>query len=234
MKRTLLSLALAAPLSAIAQHGVSLELGYVQPRYTPSPDNQWWQKDQDSSGRYKTNGMSVGLNFDLNPSWTASLRYVDLGRPRVDALAVTFPNDSRADLVPGTDTLRAECSTSYQSGCLYQWHTQSHIRGFEFDFAQKLFQIGTVRVDGKVGLLAYHMNQTAVWEPLGCRDNCPWRLTFNQSGNGLSPSWGAVVRWKYLYFMWDFKERIGEHMPVTANVKGRMEVKTFGLRIPLW
>jgi len=55
----------------------------------------------------------------------------------------------------------------------------------------------------------------------------------DQSAERITPMWGAVVRWKWLFASWESYENIGSHTPVTANVKGAVEVKTIGVRIPI-
>jgi len=213
--------------------GVSLDFGISDNRFTPSPDGQWYQKDQDGTGRYKTTAGTFGLSFDLNPVWTVGVHYVSLGRPHVDALAVAFPEDDRSKLVAGTNTTRPACNGSFTEACLYQWHTASYARGVNFSTSIRLFEVEGVRFDAKAGLYAHKLSQAAIVEPLGCRDNCPWRIQVDQSAERITPMWGGVVRWKWLFASWESYEGIGAHTPVTANVKGRVEVKTIGVRIPI-
>lgn len=222
-------------------HGVTLDLGFSDNRFTPSPDNQWYQKDQEHSSRYKAAGGTVGLSFDLNPAWTVGIHYVSLGRPHVDALAVAFPADDRAKMVAGVNTTRPACGAQYTEACLYQWHTAAYVRGLNFSTSFRLFEVEGVRFDAKLGAYVNQMSQAAIVEPLGCRDNCPWRIQVDQSVNRVSPMWGAVVRWKWLFVSWEAYEGIGgrpsipadRDQQITANVKGRVEVKTIGVRIPL-
>lgn len=231
-----------ATLAALAQQKMPIEpkrtsatadLGYSDCRFTASPDGQWYQKDQEHSSRYKAGCGTAGVSFYLNPAWSVGIHYVQLGRTNVEALAVAFPGDDRAQLVAGTNTTRAACNPSFGSGCLYQWHTGSFTRGVNFSTSFRMFEVEGVRFDAKVGAYFHKLSSTAVVEPLGCRDNCPWRITVDQSAQSVSPMWGAVVSWKWLYASWESYERIGAHTPVTANVKGSVEVKTIGVRIPL-
>lgn len=220
-------------LSFEAAPKVTLDAGYADCRHTPSPDGQWYQKDQDGTGRYKAGCGTFGFSGALNDDWTVGVHYVSLGRTRVDALAVAFPGDDRANMTSDINPRRAECSPQFAQGCLYQWHTGSFVRGVNFSLARKLFRIGDVRFDGKVGLYAHRLSSNAIVEPLGCRDNCPWRIQVDQSGERIKPMWGAVAKWKYFYASWEFYEGIGAHTPVTANIKGRADVKTIGVSIPL-
>lgn len=213
--------------------GVTLDIGISDNRATPSPDGQWYQKDQDGTGRYKTTAGTFGVSFDLNPAWTVGIHYVNLGRYHVDALAVAYPEDDRAKMAAGTNTTRPECNPQFAAACLYQWHTASYVRGINFSTSFKVFEVEGVRFDAKVGAFAHKLSSSAIVEPLGCRDNCPWRVQIDQSAERIAPMWGAVVSWKWLAFAWESYERIGEHTPVTANVKGRVEAKTILLRIPV-
>lgn len=212
---------------------VTADLGYADCRATPSPDGQWYQKDQDGTGRYKAGCGTFGFSAALNDDWTVGIHYVSLGRNRVDALAIAFPGDDRANMTAAIDPLRSACGATFTEGCKYQWHTGSFTRGLNFSLARRLFDFGPVRFDGKVGLYAHTLSSDAVVEPLGCRDNCPWRVLVDQSHNSIKPMWGAQVKWKYLFASWEFYEGIGAHTPVTANIKGRTEVKTIGVSIPL-
>lgn len=213
---------------------VSLDLGLSANRATPSPDGQWYQKDQDGTGLYKSTAGTFGASFYLNPAWTVGIHYVSLGRFHVDALAVAFPGDDRKNMTAGIDPLRAECRTPpFKAGCLDQWHTASYARGINLSTSFKMFEVEGVRFDAKVGLYTHKLTSAAIVEPLGCRDNCSWRVQVDQSAERISPMWGVVVRWKYLFASWESYERIGEHTPVTANIKGPVEVKTIGVRIPI-
>lgn len=232
----MLGVLIALGINSIAQEkksGITVDVGYSDNRFTASPDNQWYQKDQEHSSRYKSGGGTLGASFDLNPAWTVGIHYVQLGRTNVDALAVAFPGDDRANMTADINPRRAECSTSFKEGCIAQWHTTTYTRGLNFSFAHRLFDLGGVRFDGKVGLYAHRLSSHAIVEPLGCRDNCPWRIQVDQSAERIAPMWGVVARWKYLFFSWESYENIGVHTPVTANVKGSVEVKTIGVRIPL-
>ena len=220
-------------LSFEAAPRATLDAGYSDCRLPPSPDGQWYQKDQDGTGRYKAGCGTFGISAALNDDWTVGVHYVSLGRTQVDALAVAFPGDDRANMTADIDPRRPECSPQFAQGCLYQWHTGSFTRGVNFSIARRLFDLGPVRFDGKIGLYAHRLSSNAIVEPLGCRDNCAWRVQIDQSAERIAPMWGAVVKWKYFYFGWEFYERIGEHTPVTANIKGRAEVKTIGVRVPL-
>lgn len=212
---------------------VSLEAGYADCRATPSPDGQWYQKDQDRTSQYKAGCGTAGFSFSLNENWTAGIHFVSLGRTNVDALAIAFPGDARENMTADIDPLRAECQPSFHEGCKYQWHTRSFTRGLNFSLSRLLFKIGDARIEAKGGLYAHKLSSNAVYEPLGCRDNCAWRGTLDQSAERISPMWGVVLKWGYFYAGWELYERIGEHTPVTANIKGRTEVKTIGVRIPL-
>lgn len=214
--------------------GITLDFGLSDNRFTPSPDDQWRQKDQDGTGRYKTTAGTFGLSFELNPAWTVGIHYASFGRPHVDALAVAFPGDARENMTAAIDPKRADCQPQFNgNGCLYQWHTASYVRGVNFSTSFRMFEIEGVRFDAKVGLFAHKLSTSAIVEPLGCRDNCPWRVQVDQSAERISPMLGAVVRWKWIFASWESYERIGAHTPVTANVKGAVEVKTIGVRIPL-
>jgi len=216
-----------------SKSGVSLDLGYSDCRFTPAPDGQWYQKDQDHSSRYKAGCGTAGFSFDLTPGWTVGIHYVQLGRTRVDALAIAFPGDDRAKFDASTVPTRAECDRTWHDGCTYQWRSSSFTRGVNFSTSFRMFELGSVRFDAKVGAYAYKITQSSVVEPLNCRDDCAWRGVMEQNGKGLSPTWGGVVRWKFLYASWERYETVGDHMPVVANFKGPVEVKTIGVRIPL-
>lgn len=211
----------------------SADAGYSDCRYTASPDGQWYQKDQEHSSRYKAGCGTFGLGFKATEDFTLGVHYVQLGRTNVEALAVAFPGDNRALMTADIIPTRPACSPSFSAGCLYQWHTGSFTRGLNLSASYKLFDLGPVRFEGKGGLYFHKLSSTAVVEPLGCRDNCPWRVTVDQSAMSVGPMWGAVVRWKYFYASWESFERIGAHTQVTANVKGPVEVKTIGVSIPL-
>lgn len=209
---------------------VSLDAGYSDCRPTASPEGQWWQRDQDRTRQNKSGCGTFGASFALNDDWTAGIHFVSLGRTNMDADAIAFPGDDRANMTADIDPLRAECGVSFHEGCKLQWHTQTFTRGLNFSLTRLLFKIGDARIEAKGGLYAHKLSSHAVYEPLGCRDNCPWRGTLDQSAERISPMWGVVFKWGYFFAGWEFYERIGEHTPVTANIKGRAEVKTAGLR----
>lgn len=212
--------------------GMTFDSGYSDCRHTPSPDGQWYQKDQEHSNRYKAGCGTFGFSVALNSAWTVGVHYVSLGRVRTDALAVAYPDDDHSKLPAGINTRRSECNPSFKSSCLYQWHSSSFTRGANFSIARRLLDVGGVRFDGKVGLYVHRLSSNSIVEPLGCRDNCAWRVQIDQSGERVTPMYGVIASWKHFYAGWEFYERIGEHTPVTANVKGRVEMKTIGLRIP--
>ena len=212
---------------------ITADLGFANCRHTPSPDGQWYQKDQDHSNRYKGGCGTFGLSIPVSGNWTAGIHYVSLGRVETHALAVNFPGDDRANMTAEINPRRAECRESMKEGCLYQWHTGSSTHGLNFSASYLLFNLGDASIEAKGGLYVHKLSNAAVVEPLGCRDNCAWRGHLDQSATRIAPMWGGVVRWKWLYASWEFYERIGEHTPVTANIKGRVEVKTIGVSIPL-
>lgn len=218
-----------------AQSRLSLDAGYSDCRATPAPDGQWVQLDQPHDGsRYKAGCGTAGLSFKVNDSWTLGVHYVSLGRVETHAFAVTMPGDDLLYRNASLDSRRAECQPAFnENNCAYSWDTGSFTRGVNFSASRKLLNIGDVRIEGKGGLYVHKLSNHAVVTPIGCRDSCAWQINIDQSAERVSPMWGAVARWKYFYASWEFYERIGEHTPVTANIKGRTEVKTIGFSIPL-
>ncbi len=229
----LLLVAIALP-SYAAESGITFDAGYADCRFTPSPDGQWWQKDQDHSNRYKAGCGTLGFSARLNPAWTAGIHFVSLGRAETNALAVTCPGDDCAARDTTANIRRAECSTSFKDNCLYQWRGAGRAEGFNFSLRYHLFDMGKVRIEAKGGAFAHRLAWNEVVEPMGCMDNCSWRIQVDQrSSYRIAPMGGAVASWGYFYASWEFYGRIGEHTPVSAGVKGPVEVKTIGVMIPL-
>lgn len=211
---------------------VTLDTGYADCRSTSAPNGQYYQEDQDHSQQLKAGCGTGGFSIARGP-WTFGLHYVDLGTARTEATAIAFEGDDKAQFTAGTDPFRAECAAGIKGNCAYQFRTSNKVYGFNFSAARELFTIGEVRFDGKAGLYVHRLILHAQVEPTTCRDNCPWTYRMEQAATRITPTWGAVVRWKYFFASWEAYENIGVHSPVTAGIKGRTEVKTVGVSIPL-
>lgn len=211
---------------------VTADLGYADCRFTSAPDGQYYQKDQNHSQQLKAGCGLAGFSFARGP-WTFGLHYVDLGTARTEAVAIAFEGDEKANFPAGTDPYRSECVAGIKGNCAYQFRTSNKVYGFNFSAARELFKIGEVSFDAKAGLYLHRLVLHAQVEPTTCRDNCPWTFRMEQAATRITPTWGAVVRWKYFFASWEFYENIGNHTPVTAGIKGRSEVKTIGVSIPL-
>lgn len=210
----------------------TIDIGYSDNRFNSAPDGQYYQKDQNHSQQLKSGGGTFGLSFK-HESWTFGAHYVDLGTARTEATAIAFAGDARANFTAGTDPYRTECVEGLTGNCAYQFRTSNKVRGVNFSAARELFKIGEVSFDGKAGLYLHRLVLHAQVEPTTCRDNCPWTYRMEQAATRISPTWGGVVRWKYFYASWEAYENIGVHSPVTAGIKGRTDVKTIGVSIPL-
>ena len=223
---------LAAPV--YAESGVTFDAGYADCRFTPSPDGQWWQKDQQHSNRYKAGCGTLGFSAKLNPAWTAGIHFVSLGRAMTNALAVACDGDDCSKRDMTADLQRAECRDGFKANCLYQWRGAGRAEGVNFSLRYHLFDMGAVRIEAKGGAFAHRLAWNEVVEPMGCMDNCSWRIQIDQRSRYMvAPMGGVVASWGYLYASWEVYGRIGEHSPVSAGVKGPVEVKTIGVMIPL-
>lgn len=212
---------------------VSIEAGYADCRHTSAPDGQYYQKNQEFSQQLKSGCGKVGLSYKLSSDWILGVDYVSLGTARTEATAIAFAGDDASNFHAGTDAYRAECLSGPTGNCAYQFRTSNKVYGFNFSAAYRMFNLGPVEFYGKGGLYLHRLVLHAQVEPTTCRDNCPWTIRMEQAANRVTPMWGVVARWKYLYVSWERYENIGVHSPVTAGIKGSAEVKTIGVSIPL-
>lgn len=211
----------------------SADAGYSDCRYTSAPDGQYYQKNQDFSQQLKSGCGTAGLSYRLSPDWIFGLHYVSLGTARTEAYAIAFEGDDAAQFKVGTDPNRAECQEGVKGNCAYGFRTSNKVYGFNFSAAYRLFNVGDVEFYGKGGMYLHRLVLHAQVEPTTCRDDCAWTLRMEQAATRLTPTWGAMAKWKYFYASWERYENIGVHSPVTAGIKGSVEVKTIGVSIPL-
>lgn len=223
------------PRAAQATHDpqtlTTAELGYSDCRYTPSPNGQFWQSDSDHSSRYKSGCGRFGLGLQITPAWNLNAAWVNLGRTDVNALAWACPGDDCTRLVK---SVSPDCPQALKENCQYRFNSGAYARGLALGTRLRLFEAGPIKVEVLGGLYAHKLTSHAQVEPINCHDgpNCQRFSTLDQTAFRISPIWGASAQWKFLFVSWEAYENIGVHTPVTANVKGRVEVKTLGLRIP--
>lgn len=242
----LMGLLLALAIGAKAQHKSELsklmegqselkfELGVGQCRFGPSPDGMWWQKDQEHSNRYKTNGcIEWGVAGKVNPLFGWSLRWVDLGQAHTNALAIACANDdcSKTDR---TQIRRAECSAGIKGDCLYQWKGAGGIKGVNFALSMEMLRHGHLSLEGELGVLVYRMRWSEQIYPMGCDGaSCPWRYEVEQkTGYYASPEVSLIARYKYLWAGTRYYTRTSQHVPISAGISGPAQTWMAGVQVP--
>lgn len=219
--------------------GLSLEIYVGQCRYGEPPDGMMWQREQEHANSFKDDRCGkLGIAGRLNPAYTWALRYVNLGRVRMDSLAVTCPEDDCTKVPAGVDTRRAECSKSQHDNCLTRWKSGGGIKGVELVIGTELARLGLFSLEGTLGLFAYQIKYQAQIYPLDCLDQaCAWRGKIDQkTGYYLTPAVGLGVRYPLtertsVSFGTDYYLRTSQHVPISAGMSGPAQTWQAGLRM---
>ena len=222
---------------------LTLEAGLGRCAFTGSPPGQWWQPEHEHSNALKDDCGEIGVAWPVSV-FGAELklhgRYVSLGRAHTRALARTFAGDdaSRANL--NADIRRPECNPAFEMDCLYFWTGDGGPKpGFVLSVSHELLRFGRLRLDGEVGAFIHRLSWNNQVYPLDCADTqCSWRITIDQkSGWQVAPMIGATALFELsradkldLYVGFRRYYRIGEHVPVTAGIKGPADQWVAGLQ----
>ncbi len=235
----LLVLSILASSASAKDDGIRLQGAVGDCRFTGSPDGQWWQRDHEHSNDFKEHCGEIGISVPVAYGFRAHARFVTLGRAHTRAFAQTYPDDnkSRADLT--LDPRRAECQPQFTSNCEYYWTGDGGpTPGFVLGFSHDLFSVGVVRFEGEAGAFIHQLKWNNQVYPLGCAENdCPWRIAINQkSGYQVAPMVGltsyiGIARGIDLYVAFREYLRIGEHVNVTAGIKGPVEQWLAGVQL---
>jgi hypothetical protein len=217
---------------------VYLNLGAGQCRYQAQPDGQWMNRDQEHSNRYKTNGCpQFGVTMTLNPAWSVSADWVNLGWARTNAQAVACAGDS---CPPKLDPKRAECNKELTGDCLYNFRGAGGVKGLKFAFLWDAYKLGPVTAQLEGGVLAYVIRQSIRVTPLDCTADdktCSWTREIEQKTRCgsicLSPEVGATLWWKNLGAGFQYYLRTTQHTTMTAGFGGPATVWMLKARIPL-
>lgn len=237
MKRILAALALlsAMPIAAIAgDPGDKLRLDVMtgQCRQEASTDGTYWQRDQEHSNRYKTNGcIEYGAHWQLTPVYGLNVRFApNMGTSRTRALAYTCPNDDCTTLAKA-EASRPECKDGIASNCKYLWKGEGGIRNaLTFSVDAEVARLGPVGLELEGGATLYRMTWHQQVSRTDCEDgDCAWRLNIEQrTGYFITPMIGAGVRWrasKEISFVagTQYYFRTTEHTPATMGFGGRLQ-----------
>jgi hypothetical protein len=226
--------------SAIAgQDGIRLQAGFGDCRFTGSPPGQWWQPDHDHSNDFKDHCGEARVSVPVAYGFRAYAGMVTLGRAHTRAIAQTYPADNKALADLTLDPNRAECAEQFRNNCNYYWTGDGGpTPGFALGFSRELFRFGRLSVEPEVGVFIHQLKWNNQVYPLGCPDTeCGWRITINQkSGYQFAPVIGVtatfeIMRKLDLYVAFREYLRIGEHVNVTAGVKGPVEQWLAGVQL---
>lgn len=217
---------------------ISLQVGTGQCRYSPSPDGMWWNRDQEHSNRYKTNGcLQLGVHAAVNPQLGFQVDWVNLGWARTNSQAVACAND---DCPPKADPKRAECNKELTGDCLYNFRGAGSIKGLKFGVTYAPVIWGNWRPELEAGVLAYKARWSIRVTPLDCTADdrtCSWSREIEQSTRCgsicLSPEVGAMLWWKNIGFGGQYYFRTTQHTPLTAGFGGPAHIWMVKGRITL-
>lgn len=226
--------------SAIAgQDGIRLQAAGGDCRLTSSPPGQWWQPDHDHSNDFKDHCGEVRITAPVAYGFRAYAGIVTLGRAHTRAFAQTYPDDNKALANLSADPRRQECADKFSNDCLYYWTGDGGpTPGLVLGFSRQLFKAGRLSVEPELGVFIHQMKWNNQVYPLGCPESeCAWRITINQrSGYQFAPVVGVTALFEVapkldLYVAFREYLRIGEHVEVTAGIKGPVEQWLAGVQL---
>lgn len=226
--------------SALAgQDGIRLQAAVGDCRLTGSPPGQWWQPDHEHSNDFKDHCGEIAISAPVAYGFRAHAKFVTLGRAHTRALAQTFPEDSRALADLTLDPNRRECADRFSNNCIYQWTGDGGpTPGVVLGFSRELFRLGRLSVEPELGVFIHKIKWNNQVYPLGCPESeCAWRIEVNQrSGYQFAPVVGVTATFEIvpkldLYVAFREYFRIGEHVNVTAGIKGPVEQWLAGVQL---
>lgn len=199
-----------------------IDLGVGQCKFKER-DSAFWQSYHPHSMGLTSKCGEVGIWAPLNDKLGWFVRYVPMGFQQVNALAQTLPNDDYAQASHSTAVLtRPSCNVAFDgNNCLYQWNSAGNMNGFAVGMTVNAYKSGDFRIDPEFGMLFYTLKWRAQVHPLGCFDNCPWRVEVNQyASRQKTPMVGLTVRNGDFYIGWRLYLHSSDHTPVTAPHSG--------------
>lgn len=206
----------------------SVQFAVGQSRYTPSPDGVWWNRDQEHSNRYKTNGvMQFGAHAKVSENFGVQVDWVNLGWARTNSQAVACANDdcSKTDM---SQIRRAPCNAELTGDCLYNFRGAGGIKGLKLGVTWAPLHLGPFTPELEAGLLAYKARWSIRVTPLDCTHDdraCSWTREIEQSTRCgfvcLSPEVGGTLWWKNTVGLTgQYYFRTTQHTPMTAGFGG--------------
>lgn len=222
---------------------LTLEAGLGRSAFTGSPPGQWWQPEHEHSNALKDDSGEIGVSLPVSAFGTEfklHARYVSLGRAHTRALAQTYPEDNKALANLSADLRRAECNEKFTNNCLYYWTGDGGPRpGFVLSVSHELLRYGRLRLDGEAGAFIHRLTWNNQVYPLDCADTqCSWRIAVDQKSEWkVTPMIGATALFELSHeykvdFYAGFRRyyQIGEHVEVTAGIKGSADQWVAGLQ----
>lgn len=231
-------LAIGIAAASIAQDRMKLEerpfrfdVGLGQCKFKER-DSVFWQSYHPYSMGLTSKCGELGISADINQKLGWFLRYVPMGFQQVNALAQTLPNDDYAQASHNPAVLtRPACNAAFDgNNCLYQWNSAGNMNGFALGMSVNAYRSGDFRIDPEFGVLFYTLKWRAQVHPLGCADNCPWRVEVNQqSSRERTPMFGVTVRKGDFYAGWRLYLHSSDHTKVTAPHSGPVHQLVAGM-----
>ncbi len=222
---------------------VTFDVGAGDSKYKQPPDGTWVQRQFRNSERMIDNVQSVGFSWKANSDWTLGLHYAQLGSAFIDADIITCPEDDCSKRA-AVDPNRPECKEGYAPSktCAYRFRSEGSARGVLLSAAYRLFNIGALGVDARIGAFPHQVKWNAVIENMECHDypQC-WRATINQrSSYNVKPVFGIGVKYEPHFLKGGFAQLtfdrfvdIGKHIDATAGFNGNVDRTMLWVGLPL-